>query len=642
MLHLDISVGPVQGFVAQSRRTRDLWGSSYLLSFLSAHAMKGAQAAGGRIIRPSVERDPLFQWVAGEREGTPPRIGSVPNHFVLAVNEETPLVARAAVESLQKAWGRVCSAVWERYVARACHVGDGTEAIWHRQVEGFWDISWTAGPSTAQGGLLARRKHWRSHRLPDEPGDKCTVMPDLQELSGHVGAAGGADRENQVRFWNAVQTRLSPLDLQPNERLCAIALVKRLFPKVSRAALGWEVDTSHWPSTAYVAAVPWVREMTAVAPQQARAYAAAIQQCEPGVLAERHPQFIGLDTKDAGDFAKLDGNYLNHEFVKNERLCPLNTAPASSARDELSGLLTTLYKTKNNDDRPLGPPPSYYALLLADGDRLGELVGKLGGTKVGNALLTFTDRVQEIVKKHDGVTIYAGGDDVLALLSVPKALECAAALSECYQSAFADSDAINNATLSAAVVFAHVRLPRGAVITEAHRLLDEVAKDGNGRDSLAVGVLKPGGLHCQWVTTWTRQRSDSVSVPALETIERLAGTLGANAAEPGLSSGLVYRIRETFTRLCGWTQWLPGSWGVLPIDLDIHAHLRAEIYRSLALQMESGAEDRSSELADRVWDALGPARKEKVNSDSGSAEAGVDGLLLARFLANPEHEEASR
>lgn len=26
--HLHFSIGPVQGFVAQSRRTRDLWGSS--------------------------------------------------------------------------------------------------------------------------------------------------------------------------------------------------------------------------------------------------------------------------------------------------------------------------------------------------------------------------------------------------------------------------------------------------------------------------------------------------------------------------------------------------------------------------------------------------------------------------------------
>ena len=65
---IDISIGPVQGFVAQSRRTRDLWGSSYLLSVLSAHAMCGAERAGGRIISPIVESDPLYEWIS-ERKG---------------------------------------------------------------------------------------------------------------------------------------------------------------------------------------------------------------------------------------------------------------------------------------------------------------------------------------------------------------------------------------------------------------------------------------------------------------------------------------------------------------------------------------------------------------------------------------------
>ena len=46
-VRIDISIGPVQGFVAQSRRTRDLWGSSYLLSVFSGYAMLGAEASWG-------------------------------------------------------------------------------------------------------------------------------------------------------------------------------------------------------------------------------------------------------------------------------------------------------------------------------------------------------------------------------------------------------------------------------------------------------------------------------------------------------------------------------------------------------------------------------------------------------------------
>ena len=201
---LDISIGPVQGFVSQSRRTRDLWGSSYLLAFLSAHAMHGADKAGGRIMQPAVDDDPLYRWVAGHRAGDPPRFGTLPNHFVVEVDGDARRVAEAAIGSLTAAWERVHEAVRKRFVAHACSAGNATEAIWNRQVGGFWEVMWTAAPSHDRGGSFSRCKHWRSHRGPDEPGDKCTVMHDLQELSGHVRAQ---NRSAQDQFWKRVHDR---------------------------------------------------------------------------------------------------------------------------------------------------------------------------------------------------------------------------------------------------------------------------------------------------------------------------------------------------------------------------------------------------------------------------------------------------
>ena len=44
---LHFTLGPVQGFVSQARRTRDLWAGSFLLSYLSGHAMKAVLDAEG-------------------------------------------------------------------------------------------------------------------------------------------------------------------------------------------------------------------------------------------------------------------------------------------------------------------------------------------------------------------------------------------------------------------------------------------------------------------------------------------------------------------------------------------------------------------------------------------------------------------
>ena len=650
---LHISIGPVQGFVAQSRRTRDLWGSSYLLAFLSAHAMRGTVSAGGRLILPAaevVEQDRLYQWVSGRREGEPPRIGSLPNHFMVEVEGKASDVAHAGVQALNGAWEGVCRAVWSTLVQPASLAGEGTEDIWARQTGSFWEVTWIAGDAESTRGLLARRKHWRTHRPTEEPGDKCTVMHDLQELSGFIRARSS---EQQDAFWQRVcDGRLGLLDLRDNERLCAVALVKRLFPKVAREAVGWDVDASHWPSTVYVGAVPWIRRAGSAVPQQAAAYACAVEQCvNDDVLPIRRPPFA-LDTQSAGGFPKLDANYLHREFVMSERRCPLvNNDAASGARDKLAERLQSIYDATDKQGRRLGPPPTFYALLLADGDRLGELAGSVGYEAVSKALGTFTGRAPEIINQHDGVAVYAGGDDVLAMLPAPSALCCAQALSDAYRSAFTDTGSRGDATLSAAVVFAQVRVPLAHVLGEAHRLLDAVAKDRNGRDSLAAAVLKPGGRYCEWVSAWTRRSPDG-DAPAIALLDGLVGQLDIDTAEPGLSSALIYRIRDTLTRLCGWEQWQPGAWGAVPEDLDICAFLRAEIFHSLEVRMDDEAEVRARELTTGVRNLLAPARNSRDGNGGTAArsvgavapvtQAGVDALLLARFLIDSEQRESGQ
>ena len=79
---------------------------------------------------------------------------------------------------------------------------------------------------------------------------------------------------------------------------------------------------------------------------------------------------------------------------------------------------------------------------------------------------------------------------------------------------------------------------------------------------IAAGVLKPGGRHAQWVTTWTRPAANGARAVTL--IEGLVRQLENNTATPGLSSALVYRIRELLTTLCGWDRWQPGDWREVP------------------------------------------------------------------------------
>ncbi len=640
---IDCSIGPVQGFVAQSRRTRDLWGSSYLLSLMSAHAIRGAvQATEDALLRrPNIDHDLLYKWVCGCRKGPAPVIGSVPNHFIVEVAVgDVDRVVRAVQGSLAEIWERVCAAVWERFVGHAEPNGTGTRAIWDRQIKDYWEIVWTVGEEETSGEL-SRRKQWRTHRLSDEPGDKCSAMSDLQEISGYTRACSADERAKQDVFWSQLCDRLGPLDLRENERLCAVALVKRLYTKVSRRAIGWQVDTSNWPSTVHMGALPWIREVLREVPEKAAKYVDVLRElADAEIFSERR---LGSYTGSVGDFSRLDANYLHRAFISEERLCPLLRGHDGRGRKELRMGLQELYTSIGS------PPPIYYALLLADGDRLGDLVRDLGGQAVGAALSHFTSRVQDVVGEYGGVTIYAGGDDVLAMLPVDGALRCASELAKVYGQSFSTNLPVLP-TLSVAISFAHVRLPMRAALDIARRLLDEVAKGENGRNSLAVAVVKRGGITSQWVSTWLRPDGQAVAL-----VEALTSELQASeTSERGFSSSLLHRLRDTLGLLCDWPGWRPGTWQVLPAEISVDTlrdFVHAEVLRSVAARMDNSralcgeSEDTemsgqklSQRISDSVFRLLFRSRTQ-VDESRASLAIGIDALTLARFLASGGREE---
>jgi len=50
---LNFSLGPVQGFIARARKTRDFWTGSFLLSYLAGQAMAVVLENDGKLILPA-------------------------------------------------------------------------------------------------------------------------------------------------------------------------------------------------------------------------------------------------------------------------------------------------------------------------------------------------------------------------------------------------------------------------------------------------------------------------------------------------------------------------------------------------------------------------------------------------------------
>ncbi|HHX86952.1 MAG TPA: type III-B CRISPR-associated protein Cas10/Cmr2, partial [Firmicutes bacterium] len=202
------------------------------------------------------------------------------------------------------------------------------------------------------------------------------------------------------------------------------------------------------------------------------------------------------DYPHAREFASLDGNCFFKAALENPNLWDrlADSAPDTEIlRKKLVSKLGELAE----------PSSPFYAMLLMDGDRLGALLQEHADkTKfISRSLNQFSLQVPSLIEEGNGITVFAGGDDVLALLPLENALTTAIKLRSFYLKAFTNNQ-IPRATISGAIVYAHFNTPLTEVYHEAQQLLSNEAKDKTGRDSLAVTVWKSAGKVLTWSAPW--------------------------------------------------------------------------------------------------------------------------------------------
>ena len=546
---LHFTIGPVQGFVEEARRLRDFWAGSFLLSWLSGRAMKALADHGGTVVFPDVAGDPLFQAIGAGGEGL--KVGTLPNRFKAEIGAVTGDAGAICADAVQQAWAELADTVWKRFLAPVADKGLNTREIWDRQIGQFWEIAWVTGPAGGDGGdsdWLDRRKNWRSHWPPQqEQSDLCMMMGHLQEVSGY---RRFGDAQKQKAFWAALrgQQKVGPLNLRDDERLSAVALVKRLFPLLEtedqKEVLGFTLarEVRNWPSTAYVAAVPWLKRLADAQDDDViaarRGYEkTARENLSSGYRGEAATEAFGLPRKPFFDF---DGPLYYEDGIA--------ALSDEAFRSDGDAGRATLQKSLERLYGACGLRPSkFYALLVMDGDRIGSLL-RDDPDAVKAGLAAFAEKVKghfDPPNPDNGVLIYAGGDDVLAMLPVDGAIAAAHTLRGLYDEAFAGAGIAGSGadfTMSAAIVFAHYKVPLRHVIRKGHEYLEDVAKDRNGRDSLALAAMKPGGIVCDWVSCW----QDAERTKPARVLEELA--MGMRS-DPEFAGGFFHALQERYAAL---------------------------------------------------------------------------------------------
>ena len=306
-----------------------------------------------------------------------------------------------------------------------------------------------------------------------------------------------------------------------------------------------------------------------------------------------------------------DGNTDNMVLRKNERLGALAIIKRFAV---LAGVLKIQGDPNFDDDRdthfpstnhvagwPHKEPPDrplYLAVLHMDGDKMGQRLAnqstKEDHRRLSQALARFArDTVPAIVNKNDlgdkgrSVLIYAGGDDVLALLPLQTVLDCANEIQKEFTKQV-------GGTMSAGIAITSATMPLDVGLDEA-RHAEKRAKETYGRNAVVVRDVRSNAIR-ETGGKWDSQIADLVKI--------LQGAFEAG----WLSGKLGYDLLEVAEAL------------QIPDMADARV---AEAKRLLKRHSEKGATSAREQLANAL---------EKVIKALSMTDV-AHWVILARFLA---------
>ncbi len=382
---------------------------------------------------------------------------------------------------------------------------------------------------------------------------KCSLLGTYEQM-GPTGFEASSD------FWDKARTRVAVdgVRLRKRERLCAISLAKRFAaPVVLVKALGVSAPDLRFPDTATVAARDWMKEAE---------------------LDVDHLRSLGNGA--------WSGQWLYWSKREQEDDDPVPEGMWHEIQDAR--------KRMRGDDQS-DRPPAYYAIVRGDGDHMGrwlrgeeapklravyhpklvEYFSRLPGGEecldtrrpvgpalhaaISEALSNFAVHVvPDLVARHYGTLIYAGGDDFLALVPARRALALARALRLAFSGDAEDNGGADagfyrlggtnpsarhdllmmgpKASISVGVAVVHFKEDLRDALSIAQKA-EQDAKE-KGRDALILSACRRSGEHA--TTLVARGRNDHGRLWGdLTFVEDLIA-----AFEKGASPGWAYRLRQ--------------------------------------------------------------------------------------------------
>jgi CRISPR-associated protein Cmr2 len=445
------SVGPVQRFIAQARKTQDLYAGSRLLSELINQAQNAIENAA-----PGAEHIFPLKDAKSKPNKT---MGAIVK--VAAIDEVMELVEK----TVRQWWLLQAKKLWENRAKDNKSIHPYFEAQIQKHLEVYWvalelqtDYSNYKSVYKQLDPLLGAVKALRPfEQLVEDPGPKC-------HLNGEY---------NAIIYSNHIKDGYNHL-IEEKEGLCAVSFLKRFY----------ELDK--FPSTAEIALMATKKELRG----QFNLYK---DQCISwGIGEEKFDHQLYFEEN------------INERYFKKNKLDKaipnLSKIREGLLKISKKGLkLSKYYAILVFDVDKMGKTLSGEFLpkdqdLMAFHKKISSLL--TGFAETAKAYV-HENEIRPEERKGYGSVIYAGGDDFLGFINLNYILEVLAYLRKVFKETVANRlELIENGkkkelSFSAGIAIAHYKQPLSEVL-QAARAAEEAAKDA-GRNAFCIQAMKHSG-----------------------------------------------------------------------------------------------------------------------------------------------------
>lgn len=537
------AIGPVQDFIATARKGQDLWFGSWLLSELARTAAEAAESYGAELIMPAPSSLQRQDAVANKI------VARIASKDALAVTNAMEVAAREKLAVLAKSvFDHIAASADGRHLRRdnaESQVADLPEIAWVvvDEVPGDWGET----RRRAEAALAARKS------LRDFGPVTWGAPVPKSRLDGQRESVIDEAAFSKANQNGSSECLRRSFGVGPAERLCGVGLLKR---NGRHALAAPQARGARVISTAHVASWSLRRAWDGVAVVH-KDLKAAFDQCllnlpDKGAVLSKVPEAHGDPVLGRIDGAVLFAGRLAEDYEGNQLV---------TARRELSTFLREARRIVEAAGERWPVLSPYYAVMRADGDRMGSWLDGLSTPEehqsASAALADFAASAESVIGERHGHCVFAGGDDVLALLPVATALDCAAALNEAFTQAVAGAPKGSGSlpTLSVGIQIAHAIEPFRESL-EGAREAEHAAKHTYERAAFAVRLDKRSGAPVLVGGKWS-------DLPAFRMLQ--------DAQEPGASAlprGLAYDLQRVAERLTSLTGEDPALNPIRALEVD--------------------------------------------------------------------------